>query len=184
MANYFEIETIKELNEYRKKIFDIRQQAFDQLGIDILDNDTLSALSQFEIVNSYDPDYNINFARNGEDAISKETVIEQKCSRVKKYKRKEGYPDAVFMFHAKGDLEYPRYIFSARDHETLEIFRIYDISDAENVAAIVAHLKAESDAWSANGFQKRDVITVPESLLRTLKITKTETKKGCEIVWA
>ena len=70
MAKYLEPQVLTQLDEYRRKIFELRQQAYQLTNIDVLDNDTLSALSIYEIVRQYDPDYNINFARNGEDAMS------------------------------------------------------------------------------------------------------------------
>ena len=82
MAKYLEKPANKELNEYRQKIFDIRKEAFAKFGIDVLDTDTLSSLSIYEVVSQYDTDYNINFSRNGEDAKSNGVLAEQKCSKI------------------------------------------------------------------------------------------------------
>ena len=78
MAKYLNPEVLKELDEYRKRIFADREAIYKKHKIDVLDTDTLSSLSVYEIVIQYDQDYNINFARNGEDAISNNVKIEQK----------------------------------------------------------------------------------------------------------
>ena len=110
MAKYLEPQVLTQLDEYRRKIFELRQQAYQLTNIDVLDNDTLSALSIYEIVRQYDPNYNINFARNGEDAKSLDVDIEMKASRIERKKRSGLYGLAGFQFHAMGNIEYNRYI--------------------------------------------------------------------------
>ena len=182
MANYLKPETLAQLDEYRRKIFALREEAYKLTGIDVLDNDTLSALSIYEIVRQYDPEYNINFARNGEDAMSMINelivLIEQKASRISRYKKTGLYKQAAFQFHAMGNLEYDRYIFAARDEATLALVRIYDISQPENCLQVQAHLLAERATWEAKNVklgktQKRDVIVLPEALLQRFEATKS-----------
>ena len=96
MAKYLKPEVLAQLDEYRRKIFALREEAYQLTGIDVLDNDTLSALSIYEIVRQYDPDYNINFARNGEDAKSLDVDIEMKASRIERKKRSGLYGLAGF----------------------------------------------------------------------------------------
>ena len=189
MANYLEKSKLAELNKFRQKIFELRREAYDLFKIDVLDNDTLSALSIYEVVCQYDADYNINFARNGEDGKSKGVVIENKATRIEKNKSGR-YPKAAFQFHAMGDLEYPRYIFAARDKATLNLIRIYDISKTDNVKLVQAHLLGERQKWLAQGQldqkkMKRDVIILPEDILiNGLVDTSKKTIDNCEIILA
>jgi len=159
MANYLEATDLVALDEYRRKIFALRAEAYAKFKIDVLDNDTLSALSIYEVVSQYDKNYNINFSRNGEDGkslvenkvgIPTEILIEQKASRIEK--KKNGlYPYAGFQFHAMGNIEYDRYIFATRDKGTLDLVRIYDISSKENTALIQTHLLGEREKWLERG---------------------------------
>ena len=188
MANYLKPETLAQLDEYRRKIFALREEAYKLTSIDVLDNDTLSALSIYEIVRQYDTDYNINFARNGEDAKSLDVDIEMKASRIERKKRSGLYGLAGFQFHAMGNIEYDRYILVTRDKATLSLIRIYDIEGAENCLQIQAHLLAEREAWLARGRKdqakmKHDVIQLPEALLQTFEATKTVID-GVEVVRA
>ena len=188
MANYLKPEVLAQLDEYRKKIFELREEAYRATGIDVLDNDTLSALSIYEIVSQYDLDYNINFARNGEDAKSNGVDIEMKASRIERKKRSGLYGLAGFQFHAMGNLDYNRYIFVTRDKATLSLIRVYDIADPANCLQIQAHLLAEREAWLARGRKdqakmKHDVIQLPEALLQTFTAT-TSTIDGVEVVRA
>jgi hypothetical protein len=159
-----------------KKIVAIRNETLKQVGIDILDTDAISSSFLYEIVSQYDIDYNVNFARNGEDAKSNGIIIEQKATRVDGAltptgkKRKNYGIDAAFQFHAMGDLEYPRYIFAARNKATLEIDRIYDISNPSNCANILQYLLNERNLWLARTASdqkkmKRDIILLPEKYL-------------------
>jgi hypothetical protein len=190
MANYFEKSTLLELDIYRKKIFELREEAYKKFNIDILDNDTLSALSIYEIVKEYDLEYNINFARNGEDGKSGKVLIEQKASRVKKKKKTVGvYDTASFQFHAMGDIEYNRYIFATRDKETLSLIRLYDISIKDNILKIQQHLLGERKKWEDKnkqlGYtQKRDVIVLPENLLFDLINVKKQIINNVEVIQA
>lgn len=188
MANYLKPETLAQLDEYRKKIFELREEAYRATGIDVLDNDTLSALSIYEIVSQYDADYNINFARNGEDAKALGVDIEMKASRIERKKRSGLYGLAGFQFHAMGNLDYDRYIFVTRDKVTLSLIRVYDIADPANCLQVQAHLLAERQAWLARGRidekkMKHDVIQLPEALLQTFTAT-TSMIDGVEVVRA
>jgi hypothetical protein len=148
-----------------------------------LDTDALSALSIYEIVSQYDSQYNINFSRNGEDAKSGDVHIEMKAARVsnpytKRGKlRKHAGRDAVFLFHAMGDIEHKRYVFVARDKDDLSVKRIYDIADDENCKKIYHKLLEERNAWLERGRldqskMKHDVISVPETFLLELFTNK------------
>lgn len=191
MAKYFDRSVLDELNEVRKIIFKEREAIYKKYKIDILDTDALSALSIYEIVSAYDTGYNINFARNGEDAKSFETLIEQKATRVEGLFTKTGKPrknagsDAAFQFHAMGDLAHDRYIFVARNKEDLSIMRIYDIGNEENCAKILAHLMAEREAWltRAQGNKaamKRDIILLSEKfVLENIQFPNKTNINGC-----
>jgi len=190
MSKYLEQSSLLGLDVYRKKIFELREEAYKKYNIDILDNDTLSALSIYEIVNQYDVDYNINFARNGEDGKSGKVLIEQKASRVEKKKKGFGvYATASFQFHAMGDIEYDRYIFVTRDKETLNLIRLYDISIKDNVLKIQQHLLGERKKWEDKnkqlGYtQKRDVIVLPENIMFDLVNVKKQTINNVEVIQA
>lgn len=176
MAKYFPAAALDVMNQAREQIFAIRTQIYQQYRIDILDTDALSALSIYQIVNQYDPHYNVNFARNGEDAKSNGVLIENKATRVAGPLTSTGRPrkgagtDAAFQFHAMGDLDHARYIFVARNRDDLSIMRIYDISAKNNRQAVLDHLMAERDAWlqRSAGNQakmKRDIILLPEKVI-------------------
>jgi len=190
MAKYLEPAVLKELDEYRKRIFADREEIYRKHKIDVLDTDTLSSLSVYEIVIQYDSDYNINFARNGEDAKSRDVLIEQKCSRVEKRKRLGTYPDALYQFHAMGDLIYPRYILVSRDKATLALVKLYDISQLENVKLVQDYLMGERRSWEDRcaidkKYMKRDVIGIPESVLtKNLVVTEKLTIDNCTVVRA
>jgi hypothetical protein len=144
----------------------------------------------YEVVSQYDADYNINFARNGEDAISNGVKIEQKCSRVEKRKRLGTYPDALYQFHAMGDLIYPRYILVSRDKATLALVKLYDIGLEQNVKLVQDYLMGERRAWEDRcaidkKYMKRDVIGIPESVLvENLTITDRLIINDCAVVRA
>lgn len=187
MAKYLEPETLAELDEVRKQIFALRSAAYSKFKIDVLDNDTLSALSIYEIVKDYDPNYNINFARNGEDAVSGGVKIEQKCSRIERKKRSGEYPEAQFQFHAMGDLEYPRYIMVTRDKDNLAPVKIYDISQKDNVQLVQEHLLEQRRLWLEKGRRdeskmKRDVIVIGEKVLQQLQGFTRTVILGCEVL--
>lgn len=186
MPNYVESDCINILSELRNEIFSARNSAFKLYGIDLLDNDVLSSISLYQIVKQYDADFNVNFARNGEDGISNEIVSEHKCSNVRP-KKNGDIPYSSFQFHAMGKLNYPRYIFFVRNKETLEIVRLYDISRKSNVLSVFECLENQSESWLAEGKldkkkMKRDVIYVKETFLHSLTLTKqNDTINGCEV---
>lgn len=192
MAKYFEKTSLKELNEARKKIFKIRADIYKKYNIDVLDTDALSSLSIHEIISQYDSDYNINFARNGEDAISNGVLVEQKAARVssdftKTGKiRKNAGQDAQFQFHAMGDIVHDRYVFVARSKEDLSILRIYDISKKANCKIVQQHLEQERGKWLAKGLKdkkkmKHDLIILSEKyLLDSIKFD-TITVNSCKV---
>lgn len=193
MAKYFDSASLKEMNDARQEIYKQRELIYQKYKIDLLDTDALSALSIYEIVNQYDPDFNINFARNGEDAKSNGVLIEQKATRVEGPLTKTGKPrknagvDAAFQFHAMGDIDHARYIFVARNKTDLSVVRIYDIGNPSNVQKVVGHLMAERNAWLAKtqgnqASMKRDIIVLPEQfILKNIKFGKPMTVNGCQV---
>jgi hypothetical protein len=189
-SNYLDKSTLLELIEYKDKLLALREEGFRKFNIDLLENDTLSALSAYEIIKQYDSNYNINFARNGEDGKSNNVLIEQKASTINKLKKKSGYSTATFQFHAQGDIEYDRYIFIARDKVTLEIIRMYDISNPINVSLVQTHLLEKRAAWEAKNkqlgrTQKHDGIGIPEKvLIGNLVNTTSNIFDNCKVIMA
>lgn len=181
MSKYLEEQAIKDLISHRDKIFAEHKAAYEKYGIDILANDTLSALSMWEIVSQYDPDYNTNFHRNGEDAKSKEVIIEQKCATVKPSKKKGTIGKSGWQFHAQGGLEYPRYIFGVRRKDNLQIVRLWDISSKSAIAAVQKCLLDEKQKWINKGKPNHDAIIVPEKLLMDLPVIETRIICGCVV---
>jgi hypothetical protein len=187
-SKYFTQKSLYNLNLIRKKIFIEREKAFKEYGIDLLDTDALSSLSIYEIVKKYDKKFNINFSRNGEDALSNDVLIECKTSKIdndytKTGKlRKNAGIDASFLFHANGDLSHQRYILVARRKENLNIVRLYDVSGAKSCKIIQKHLESERDLWHKKGSnQKRDVICLPEKLLTMLPLKKKLVINGVNV---
>ena len=185
MAKYLDIATIQDLITARNLIFSERNTQYANHNVDVLDNDVLSSLSIWEIVSQYEPDYRVNFSRTGEDAVCNETIIEQKCSLVKKPSERP-----TFKFHAKGTIDYPRYIFAIRHKDNLKMLRIYDISDPVNVQMISDHLHARSRAWIERGRldeskMKNDMILMPEKvLLEKLVNTSMSIVADCQVIRA
>jgi hypothetical protein len=193
-SKYFSKSDIEKMDLYRKQIYEIRAKMFEDFEIDPLDTDALSSIAIYKIVTQYDKDFNINFARNGEDAKSGNVLIEQKASRVnpspytKKGKPRTGYDkDAGFQFHAMGTLDHPRYIFVARSEVDLSILRIYDISSKENREVVLGHLMNERQNWENKnkqlGYtQKHDVILISEmKILDDCTFTTTTVIDNCKV---
>ena len=154
MSKYLEFEKVTELTEYCRKIIASRAEVYSKFNIDLLDTDTISSLSIYEIVHQYDPEYNINFARNSEDSKSGDVLIEQKSTQLKKKKKSGLYSNANFLFHAMGDIVAERYIFATRDKTTLSLIRIYDIRDSNNTSIIQQHLFGERQKWEDKNKKK------------------------------
>lgn len=186
-TNYLNKDKLAEFAKACEPFLPLRNQIYKKFGIDPLSTDNLSSLDIYKIVSQYDPDYNVNFARNGEDAKSNDVVIEQKAATVapdltkKGKERKNAGVDAGFTFHALGDLEYPRYVFVARFKDTLGIDRLYDISQPNNIKLVQDYLMVQRANWLAAGKldaakMKRDAIVMPEKvLLEKLVIHETLT---------
>jgi len=193
MGKYLKSEDLAELNQVRERIFAERTAVYQKYKIDILDTDALSALAIYQIVSQYDPDYNINFSRNNEDAKSKDILIEQKASRVEGPYTKTGKPrknagyDAVFQFHAMGDIEHQRYIFVARNKEDLSLMRLYDIQEPSNVEKVISHLLNERNLWlertkGDSKLMKRDIIAIGEKYIReTISFPFNKNIDECEV---
>ena len=178
---YLDRQSVQALIEYRNRIFAEHKAAYDQFQIDILANDTLSALSIWEIVNQYDPDYNTNFHRNGEDAKSNGILIEQKCATISPAKKKGTIGKAGFQFHAQGKLEYDRYIFAVRRKDDLTIVRIWDVSSAQGIALVQGCLEQQRQRWIGRGKPNHDAIMVHEKDLIGLPVARTQILNGCLI---
>ncbi len=158
-SKYFNANDIEAMNAYRAQIYAIREKMFAEFGVDPLDTDALSSLAIHKIVSQYDADFNVNFARNGEDGKSGDVLIEQKAARVdpnpltKTNKPRKGYGmDASFAFHVGGEIDHQRYIFVARSSADLSILRIYDISSKANRNIVIRHLTLDKHykvQWSA-----------------------------------
>jgi hypothetical protein len=157
MAKYLTPLVIEELATARNIIYAERTKIWSKYGVDLLDTDSLSSIQIYEVVTKYDPDFNINFARNGEDGISKGVLIEQKTSKIEKGSRK-----ANFMFHALGNIFHDRYVFCIRMKKNLELIRLYDISDVENVEKVKNEMIRLKEEYLAKGFRKYDGIFISE----------------------
>lgn len=193
MAKYFDKKILPSILEASKEIVKIRNSIAQLHGIDLLDTDAISSLFIYEIVSKYDLDYNINFSRNGEDAKSNGILIEQKATRIlgpltKTGKPRRGYgEDAAFQFHAMGDLDYPRYIFVARNRDDLSIDRMYDIGDKSNRKKVLDCLMQERQAWLArcNGDEKkmkRDIIVLSEKfILENINFNSRNNTNNCTV---
>lgn len=179
---YLNHDKIQYLIAIRQKIVAHATQAFEQTGIDILANDTINALLMYEIVSTYDANYNINFHRNDEDARSGDVIIEQKCATVKPSKTKNSVGKSGWQFHAQGGLEYPRYIFGVRRKDNLQIVRLYDIISDRAIRAVQDSLLEQRQGWINRGKPNHDAITVHEKLLLTLPPLEILDIQGCRVV--
>jgi len=188
MSKYFDAEVLQEMNEARIRIFAEREIIYRKYKIDILDTDALSALSIYQIVKQYESSYNVSFSRNGEDAKDAKGTVEQKAARVEGPLTKTGKlrkgagQDAAFQFHAMGDIEHPRYIFTARNKDDLALVRIYDIGSMENCKIVINRLQEEKEKYLKTGHKKRDIIMITEKFIQdNIKFTKEFTIDGCNI---
>jgi hypothetical protein len=177
---YLDPDDIKGLVAARDRIFAEHNQVWQDHNIDILANDTLSALSIWEKVSQYDPDYNINFHRNGEDAKSQGVLIEQKCATIKPGVR-GGLGQAGFQFHAQGKLFYDRYIFAVRRKDDLKLARLWDVSSPTAISQVHASLAAGKQGWIDKGKPNHDAILVKEQLLRSLTVQQCHVIDSCHI---
>lgn len=193
-SKYFSPAVLNDMNTARLEIYKQRNIIYQKYKVDLLDTDSLSALSIHEIVSQYDPNYNVNFARNGEDAKSLDVLIEQKATRVEGPLTKTGKPrknagiDAAWQYHAMGDIDSDRCVFVARDKDDLAVKRIYDISGSENTQKIADHLLLKRNTWLDRGVEdetkmKRDAIAIDEkTILAIIKFKSTKTINGCQIM--
>lgn len=157
---YFTPEVIADMANVRDLIYAERAKIWNKYAIDILDTDCLSSLQVYDVVKVYDSDFNVNFARNGEDGTSRGVLIEQKTSKIDKSSQKTS-----FMFHAMGDLFSDRYIFAVRSKKNLELIRLYDIDKKENIEKVQAELQRLKSEYLAKGFRKFDGIHISEDFL-------------------
>ena len=181
MSKYIEADKIRYLLVHRDAIFAEQKAAYQKTGIDLLANDTLNALSMWEIVSQYDSDYNTNFHRNGEDAKSGEKIIEQKCATKEHTKRTGLVGLSGWQFHAQGGLEYPRYIFAVRRKDNLQIVRIWDVQSTVATDTVKQHLLDLKQRWIDRGKPNHDAIIVPEKLLLDLPQVKNMVINNCTV---
>ncbi len=182
MGIYLEKEKILDLIDFRNKIFAEHAKAYEKYNIDILSNDILSSLSMWEIISQYDPDYEPNFHRNGEDGRSKDVLIERKCSTIKPSKRKDSVGKSGWQFHAQETQKCSRYIFAVRRKDNLKIVRIYDIASPTAIKAVQDCLAEGRQKWIDKGKPNHDAILVPEKILIDLPAIKTLHINGCAVV--
>lgn len=178
---YLDQQAIEDLISHRDQIFAEHKKVYNKHGIDILANDTLSSLSIWEIVHQYDPNYNTNFHRNGEDGKSGATLVENKCSTIAPSRTKGTVGKAGFQFHAQGDLNHERYIFAVRRKDNLKLARIWDVASTDGVAAVQQCLADGKQNWINKGKPNHDAIVVPEKLLLTLEVSSTQIIDGCVV---
>jgi hypothetical protein len=189
MPKYFGDEALEEMQAVLKKIYAEREAIHRKYGVNLLDNDALSSLTIYDIVKQYDSDYNINFARNGEDAKSNDILVEQKTTQVdnnpftkKGNPRKSVGGKVSWAFHVGGDLDHARYIFVVRSKLDLSILRIYDISSVDNRKVVLDALEEKRTAWHQRGFQKNDIIAVSEkTILENCNFSKKFTFNNCKV---
>jgi hypothetical protein len=189
VSKYFEDEALKEMQTALKEIYAEREKIHRKYGVNLLDNDALSSLTIYDIVKQYDPDYNINFARNGEDAKSNGVLVEQKTTQVDNSlltktgkPRKSSGGKVSWAFHVGGDLDHSRYIFVVRSKLDLSILRIYDISSVYNQKVVLDVLEEKRTAWHQRGFQKNDIITVSEkTIIENCSFSKELTINNCKV---
>ena len=178
MAKYLTENDLLQVETYVEQICNARSDCLARLGLDILSTDNLSSVLVYKIVSKYDPNFNVNFARNGEDATSNGVAIEMKNSSVDK-----PTSAASFMFHAMGDLHHPRYIFVARDKKTLKSIRLYDISEATNVALVQAELEQLKQNYLKDGFRKFDGIYIKEKFFQEkLNMSNQIQVENCKVI--
>ena len=170
MAQYLTEELTSTLENNIGTVLDVREQLLKSTGVDLLSNDTLSNIMIQKVVRKYDQHFEVNMARNGEDARTQSIIdMELKTATLQKHKRSDTYPVATFQFHAMGDLEHGSYLFAVRDKTTLRIVSIYDIRLPKNVQTIEKRLQELSDDWYEKAQitkTKYDVISVNETFLK------------------
>jgi len=179
-GKYLSKTIIQDLIETRDRIFAEHNTVWKTHQIDILANDTLSSLSIWEIASQYDPNYNTNFHRNGEDAMSGGVAIEQKCATVKPAK-KGTVGRAGFQFHAQGKLEYDRYIFAVRRKDNLHIVRLWDVTSEAGVKLVQGCLMARRQRWIDRGKPNHDAILVEEKDLAALPVIEHLIINACQV---
>jgi hypothetical protein len=175
---YLDHAQITDLIAMAEQVNKIRDNAYSKHGVDILTNDVMSSLSMYEIIKDYDPDYNPNFHRNGEDGRSGSVLIERKCAT--KLPNKSGnISGAGWLFHAQETDKSSRYIFAIRNKNNSKIVRIYDIQSDQALAVVKGCLDAGRQEWINRGKPNHDAVTVPEKILSDLPLIKEMTIKDC-----
>ena len=175
---YLDAQNISQLIVMAKRILEIRDEAFNLHGVDVLTNDVMSSLAMYEIIKTYDSDYDPNFHRNGADGRSGDILIERKCAT--KMPNKSGQiTQAGWLFHAQETDKSNRYIFAIRNKTNSQIVRMYDIQSELALATVRDCLNQGRELWINRGKPNHDAITVPEKILQALPIKQELTINGC-----
>lgn len=162
MSKYINDAWKEEIRKTQIIVYDLRKIIMTGCGVDITDTDTLSSLSVYDTVITYDVDYDINFSRNGEDGRSGSLLdMETKVTKVDGYRQADGQfvqckykpdsgsfvvprnvanaitkRDAKFQFHVMGDISHDAYIFAVAIKDSLDLLRLYDIRTPANVQIV------------------------------------------------
>ena len=185
MTLYLDESNLKTVMEAHEQIRIIRNNTFIKTGVDVLENDTVSLLSFAPYLRKIDPNYNPNFARNGDDGntIKGNAVkgVESKTTKVNPLK-KGGYSKATFAFHAKGLINHEIYSFNTWDKNTLTPQSLYYAQNPKNVKVINKELENMSEEWSKKPATKAgyDVIRIKEDMLKEM-VETTEDINGCKV---
>lgn len=147
MSTYLTETTLNELENAVSEISKIRESILKSTGVDILVNDTVNNININKIVKKYDPSFEINFSRNGEDAKSDNISNIELKSTTLEIKKNNTYPKASFAFHAMGKLDHDSYMFVSRDKASGLPIAIFDIRLQENAKKVYQELLKMSDHW-------------------------------------
>lgn len=177
LEKYLTKEVLLEISDQVNQLLLLRNQIYEAYNIDVLDSgDTVSNIVLYRIISQYDPNFNPNFHRNGKDASDgseiKNTRVDviPEFTKTKRPTKKSPY-NAVWTLHAVSDYSF-RWILVARSKVTLNPLRIYDISNPDSVAIIIAHLELQRQVFLQK-FQsgdaskiKNDRISISEKFIR------------------
>jgi hypothetical protein len=148
LEKYIGCDALKSIAPRIQEVVKIRNELFNEYGFDLLDSgDAISNILSYEIISQYDPEFEPNFHRNGRDAKDGSEMKSNRVEPVSEFTKtgklsKANKFTATWTLHAVSDYSW-RWIWIARDKKTLEILRIYDISEVDSVNIIVNHLEEQ-----------------------------------------
>ena len=184
MATYLTENITSTVESSIESIVHARTNLLEETGVDLLSNDTISNIMIQKIVKSYDPDFEVNMSRNGEDA---KTIgisdVEIKCAKLKPLKNGT-YSLTKYMFHANAVYDsHDSYIFATRDNKTLKVLSLYDIRMPKNVEIVEIELVRLGDEWykKGNGKTKYDGVFIEEKFLKENISMSFEVVDGVEV---